>query len=180
MPRKETKISSTALILFNLAVVVIFFVLYSFTMSQVTDTVAKESQIKAEVIKKDKTYIMKNDIKLGKSYENSLYSYIVGKDGIADLIRVVEGLASKSSLKSEIKNISYETQNNLSSVGLEFIKIEMKVSGEWKNLNYFIELLENYPLKIQINSSSLAMIGTSANKKPEWSGDFELMIVKFR
>src|SRR3989344_3746350 len=102
MPRKETKISSTALILFNLAVVVIFFVLYSFTMSQVTDTVAKESQIKAEVIKKDKTYIMKNDIKLGKSYENSLYSYIVGKDGIADLIRVVEGLASKSSLKSEI------------------------------------------------------------------------------
>lgn len=180
MPRKETKVLIAILSLANLVVLILWMGIFSFTKSQVADTVLKENQIKAEIVNQETAFLMKNDVKYGKDYENNLNSYVVASDGTSDLIKNMEDLAATSSLSSNISSIDYVESGSLSSLGMELVEIDMNTTGTWKNTNLFLNLLENYPLKIDIKNTSLALVSGPASKVPQWSGDFEFTVVKFK
>ncbi len=59
----------------------------------------------------------------------------------------------------------------------------MNVIGQWKDVQFFLALLENYPLKITVKSVSLSTFGTyevKGKNVPEWSGDFEFTALKLK
>ena len=180
MPRKETKALIAILLLADLAVFVSWFVIFSFTKSQVSDTVSKENQIKAEMINLDTAFLMKNDVKYGKDYENNLNDYVVASDNTSDLIKDIEDLAATSGLNANISSIDYAQSDALSPLGMNLVKIDMNTTGSWKNTNFFLDLLETYPLKIDIKNTSLTLISGPASKVPQWSGSFEFTVVKFK
>lgn len=180
MPRKETKILVTILIVLDLMAVIFFIILFSFTQNQISDTVLKTEEIKAAIKERETLYLMKNDITYGKDYENNLSQYIIGKNDIAGLIKIIEGLATSSNLKFEINSIGNEPSTKLSPIGAELVKMNITASGEWKNLQFFLNLLENYPLKISITNLSLARSGLNVRKAPLWSGTFEFTVVKLK
>ncbi len=181
MPKKETKILVIILLILDLAAIMVFILLFSFTKKQISDTVSKTDEIKAEITKKETLFLMKNDISYGKNYENNLYQFIIGKNDVVGLIKTIESMVASSSLKSDINSITYEQSSKLTPINSELVKISMSASGEWKNLQFFLNLLENYPLKIDIRNISFARSGDAGAKKvPVWTGNFEFTVVKLK
>ncbi len=181
MPRKETKALVIILLILDLISIACFIVLFSFTKKQISDTVSKTDEIKGEIKQMEALSLMRDDISYGKNYENNLYQYIVGKNDVVGLIKVIEGLIASSKLNSDIGSITYEQSSKLTPLGAELVKINMNANGEWKNLQLFLKLLENYPLKIEIRSVSFARSGDAGTKKaPQWTGSFEFTVVKLK
>lgn len=180
MPRKETKVLIAIIFLFDLGLLVFWILIFSFTRNQITDTSTKENQIKIELIKRDTAYLMKTDIKNGMDYEKNLDSYIVGKENVADLIKTVDDLAASSNLKASISSINYESSDTLSALGMEYVRINMNTTGNWKNTHLFINLLEAYPLKISIKNVSLNEVSAAGTAIPVWSGVFDFTVIKFK
>ncbi len=176
MPRKETKILVTTLLFSSIGALIIFIALYTFTQSQVTDTVKKENQAKDQIVRNDTLLLMKNDIKFGEENEQALFSYIVPADGIASLLATVEGFTASSSLTYDIAALDYESSDAISPFGLEYAHIDIHVNGSWKNIHHFLDLLEAYPLKINLRNISLDKTASSG----VWSGDIEFTVVKFK
>ena len=59
----------------------------------------------------------------------------------------------------------------------------MNVIGEWKNVQFFLKELENYPLKITINSVSFNKYSDKVvndKKISQWTGNFEFTVAKIK
>jgi Tfp pilus assembly protein PilO len=180
MPRKETKILVTTLLFSVIGAFVIFVVLYGFTEGQITDTVKKENQAKDQIVRNDTLLLMKNDIKFGEDNEQALFSYVVPQDGIASLLSNIEGLTASSSLTYTIASLDYESDDTIAPFGLEYAHIDIQVNGSWKNIHHFLDLLEAYPLKINIRNISLDKTAPSGTAGSGWSGDIEFTVLKFK
>ncbi|MFH0755291.1 MAG: hypothetical protein V1910_01315 [bacterium] len=183
MPKKETKILLISFLLIDIISISIFIFLFSFTKNLIADSVNKEDEIKIELKKEDAKVLMKNDFILGKMYKEKLINYMIPSGGVIDFIKILEQLVLKSEIKSDIKMLGNGIYDKGNSIGAEFVKINMNVIGEWKNIQFFLMSLENYPLKIDINKISLNKISTSVKKGKtitEWSGNFEFTIVKIK
>ncbi len=181
MPRKETKALVVIILIFDTALLAFWIVMFSFTKNQIADTISSGNEIRSEIIKSDTAFLMKNDIKYGNDYENNLDSYVVGKDNVSDLIKTVENAAVSSNLKESISQISYDSSDALSALGMEYVKISMSMTGSWKNIHFFIDTLEEYPLKIDIDDVSLDVIpASSGTKTPQWSGSLDFTVIKFK
>ena len=92
-------------------------------------------------------------------------------------------MVSNSGLKSNIKTVVNQAYDKGNSVGTENLKINMDVIGEWKNIQFFLSLLENYPLKIDIQKVSFNKLSDSfisSKKMVSWVGGFEFTVVKFK
>lgn len=183
MPKKETKKLVIILLLIDLIIISFFVFLYYFTKNLITESVNKESEIKIELKKEDTRALMKNDLILGKMYQEKLMDYMIPKSGTVDFIKNLEQLILNSGLKSDIKTVSNEPYDKGNTIGLELIRIKMNVIGEWKNVQFFLNELENYPLKITINNASFNKSSDNIvnNKKiPQWSVNFEFTVVKIK
>ena len=92
-------------------------------------------------------------------------------------------MVASSSLKSQVDSISYDQSSDLSAVSAEFLDVKISVEGTWSNIHFFLKLLENYPLKIDIKSVSLKQFTTytvGGKQVPQWSGDIDFTVVKFK
>jgi Tfp pilus assembly protein PilO len=180
MPKKETKNLITVLFLLNVSALAFWYAIFSFTQGQISDTIEKEGKVKMEIVKKETNFLMKNDIKYGKDYENNLYSYVVPADGSVEVIKTIEELASISKLTLDIKSIDYEQQEKMSKLNLEYLAVNLSVLGSLNNIENFVSLLEKYPLKIDIKDISLNKVSGEGNKTAQWVGVIDLNIIKFK
>ena len=183
MPKKETKILVTVLLLINILSIGAFMSLFYFTKSLIAESVNKEDEIKKELKKEDSRDLMKDDLILGKTYQEKLMNYMISSDGTVDFIKTLEQLVLSSELKSDIKIVSSEPYSKDSSIPVELLRIKMDVTGEWKNIQFFLTSLENYPLKIDIKKVSLDKFSDYIVKgkvTPEWAGSFEFTVVKLK
>jgi Tfp pilus assembly protein PilO len=183
MPKKETKILIIIILLIDIASIGAFVFLFSFTKNLIIESVNRENEIKTELKREDTMVLMKNDLELGKMYQEKLMNYMVPSGGTVDFIKTLEQIVSNSGIKSNITNVNNETYNKGDSIGAELIKINMSVTGEWKNIQFFLTSLENYPLKIDINKLSLSKFSNyviNGKNTPEWSGSFEFTVVKIK
>jgi Tfp pilus assembly protein PilO len=183
MPKKETKILVIALILINALLVGAFIFLYNFTKNLIAESVSMSDDIKAELKKDEIRVLMRSDLTQGKIYQDELASYMLPSDSAVDFIKTVDQLVASSSLKSNISNVASEPYTKGNAINAELLKMNITVVGNWKNIQFFIKLLENYPLKIGINQLSLNKISDTVINGiqiPQWSGNIEFTVVKIK
>lgn len=183
MPSKKTKNLIIFLLILNIFSIVFFVLMFKHTNGLITESVLIENELKNEIKRDDARVLMKEDLEKGQEYEIELKKYLIEKDGTVNFIKTLEQLVSSSSLKSNIKNVLNESYDKGSTIGLDLIRINMDVIGEWKNIIYFLKLLENYPLKIDIKKVSLNMSSTytiGGKNVSQWVGSFEFTVVKER
>lgn len=183
MPKKETKILILTLLLINILSIGFFVLSLYFTDSLVKKSINTEDIIEVELKKEDIKSLMKDDLAQGKIYQEKLTNYIIPSDGTVDFIKILEQLVLNSGLKSDIKNVSNKPFPAGNTIGMEYLSVSMDVTGEWKNVQFFIKSLENYPLKIDITKLSLSKFSDYVIKGknvPIWSGDIEFTVVKIK
>jgi len=183
MPTTKTKTFLILLIFLDIFFIAIFIALFIFTKNQISDTINKEDAIKTEIKKEETLSIMKKDVEDSKNYEDKLYGYFIGKDNVVDFLKTLDDLISSSSLKSEIQSINYESLAKINLIETELVRVKMNVKGKWENIQFFLKLLENYPLKISIKNISLNKFSDSiisGKTIPEWSADLDFTAVKLK
>ena len=180
MPTKKTKIIFfTALFLVILAS--LCFVLMYMSMNSLIDISAiKEDQIKSKIQTVDSKSLMKKDLETNSLKISELSDFMIGSEDTVDFIKNLETITAKNNLKINIKNaVSGPSSNDK----LVLLNITLEVTGEWKDVEFFLELLENYPLKISINNTSISKSSDSkVNGKivPQWIGSFDFSVVKLK
>lgn len=183
MPKNKTKTLIITVFILDIISFGAFLFLFNHTKSKIVDIVNKEDEIKTQLKIDNVRVLMKDDLSLGKQYQTELKDYILPSNSIVDFIKTVEGLVASSGLKSDIKTVVSEPYDKGNSIGAEYLRVNVDVIGEWKNIQLFLNYLENYPLKINIRRMSLNKISDSFIKGrnvSEWSGSFEFTVVKMK
>jgi hypothetical protein len=183
MPKKETKAAVIILLLIDLLSLGVFIFLFNFTTNQINESVQVEDNLKLELKKDNTRILMKDDLSKGAIFKEKLSGYMIPADGTVDFIKTIEQLVLSSGLKSDVKSVTNETYDKGNAVGAELLRVKMDVIGEWKNIQFFLDLLENYPLKIDIKTAELDKFSDyTINGKltPQWSGSFEFTVVKIK
>ena len=183
MPRKKTKILVATLLLADIIFIVFFVFFFCYTKSLIANSVNEEDQIKTELKMEDTRAMMKGDLDSAKMYQEKLTDYMIPAGGTVDFIKTLEQSVLNSGLKSDIKNVSSETYDKGDSVGMESLKVDVDVIGEWKNIQFFLNSIENYPLKIDIKSVSLSKFSDyikNNKKNPQWSESLEFTVAKIK
>jgi len=183
MPKKETKRLLIIMVATNLLIIGLFIYVYNYTNNLINKSINTESDIKIELQKQDARIMMKNDLISSKTYQEKLKEYIVPSEGTVNFIKLLEQLALNSNIKSDIKNVATENDNKNILASTELIRINMDVLGEWKNVQFFITLLENYPLKIEIKNVYLNKFSENVVRGKsisQWAGNIEFTVLKYK
>jgi Tfp pilus assembly protein PilO len=180
MLQKNTKISFIIIFILDLVFIVAFFAMFIFVQRKISDTIEKEDNIRNEIKKVESNALMDKELSNNKNYTDKLSEYIVSSNGIIDFIDILEKSISDNNLKSDIKSLVYEVG---SIPNLELARIKIDVTGEWKNVIFFLKLLENYPLKISIENVSFKRFSeykVGSKNIPQWVGSFEFTVLKYK
>lgn len=183
MPKKETKKIVIILLLIDIIFIGVFVFLFYFTKSLITESISKENSIRTELKSEDGRILMKDDLASGKVFREKLMDYVIPSGGAVDFIETLERLVLSSGLKSDVKIVTNEAYDKGNLVGAELLRINMDVIGEWKNIQFFLDSLEGYPLEIDIKKMSLNKVSDLIIKNktiPQWSGNFEFTVVKIK
>ena len=183
MPKKKTITLVIVFLLVDILSVGFFVFLYFFTTNMIMESVNTEDQVKI-ALKQDETRILlKDDLSQGELYQQKLMNYVIPDGGTVDFIKTIEQLVSNSGIKSNISSVADEPYDKGNSIGAELLNVDMDVIGEWKNIQFFLKLLENYPLKIDIVNASFTKVSDytiNGKKVPQWSASFEFTVVKMK
>jgi len=183
MPKKQTKILFLALLLTDILFIGIFIFIFIFTKGLIAKSIDIEDQIKTELKKENIATLMKDDIALGKAYQEQMSNYVIKSDGTVQFIEILEKLVSESDLRPDIRNVSTEPYNKTNNQNVELLRINMDITGEWQNIQFFLKALENYPLEITIDKISLNKISdynVKGKKMPQWSGSLNFTVIKIK
>ena len=101
--------------------------------TQVYNILNNKNQIK----KQETISLMKTDIENAKSYQTTITSYLVAKNGDVDFIKVIEGIAASSSVKLQINSVTDESSSQASIIGAQLIDTNIIITGAWKNVEFF-------------------------------------------
>lgn len=183
MPKKKTKILLITLFFADILIAGVFAFVYISTKNLITESVNKEDQIKAELKKENAAVIMKEDLALAKVYQEKLNNYVINSNGTVAFIELLENMIIKSGLKSDIRNVATEAYKKSGVSNVELLRVNADVVGEWKNVQYFLNLLENYPLQINIEKVSINKFSDLSSKGKsisQWAGSFEFTVLKIK
>jgi hypothetical protein len=151
--------------------------------NQTIDSNNKEDQIKNEIKKQESRSFMQKDLDDANIYKNKINEFIIKEGDIVGFIKILEDMVSSSGLKSEVKSVSAESNDDLGVINSEYIRVKLDVTGGWNNIQFFLKLIENYPLKIDIDKVFLTKFSDyeARNKEmPQWLGSFEFTVVKLK
>ena len=183
MPKKETKILMMVMLFIDLLSIGAFIFLYYLTTNLINETINLSDSVKAELKMEDTAVLLKDDLALGKNFQDELMNYIIPKGGTVDFIKTIEQLVTSSGIKSDISSVINEPYDKGTAIGAELVRVNMTVIGEWKNIQFFLKLIENYPLKIDIKQASFSKVSDytiNGAKIPQWSGNFNFTAVKIK
>lgn len=183
MPSKKTKKILFIWTIVTIAIASVFaFMLWTILASDKV-YISKSLEIKEEIKKADSFLFIKKDVETNKDSINKIYDYIIKPEEVVNFMQKIEDLAKNNSLKSEVKSVSFEAIADTTLSNLESMKIQVSVSGDWKNVAYFLELLENYPASLNIKKVSLnnnAHVLVKNKKVSQWTGVFDFSVIKIK
>lgn len=181
MPIKPTKIKIIILLLINLIV----WGGYLYTYIQIKNGEIKMSKLEAEMMANLKSQeismILSKNLDDIVDDKQKIMEYLVSKEGEVDFIKSLEDLVVNNNLKSEIKLVKIEP--NASSSLLEYLIIELDVTGEWSNVVFFEQALEEIPLPLFLKSFSLSRFDTynvKGKQISQWLGNFSFKVAKIK
>ena len=180
MLQKNTKISFIIILIIDLVFIVGFFILFLFVQKQISNMIEKENDIRNEIKRVESSALMNKELLNNKNYTDRLSEYIIGANGVIDFVDMLEKIISDNNMKSDIKSLVYE-EGGISN--LELARIKIDITGQWKNVIFFLKLLENYPLKISIENVSFKRFSeykVGSKNIPQWVGSFEFTVLKYK
>lgn len=183
MPKKKTKNILIMFLVLDLILIAVFSIFYLYMKEQNIDTNDKENRIKNEIKKQEARSLMQEDLNESKIYGEKIKDLIIGQENIVGFIKIIEDLVYSSGLTFEMKSVSAESNDNLKIINSEYIRVKLDVVGEWKNIQFFLNLLENYPLKINIDKvifTKFSDYEAKSKKMPQWLGSFEFTVIKIK
>lgn len=183
MPIKKTKARLIFWIIVDMVVILVSFVLLWEVDLSIKDFSDKTIKIKNEINKEESSFFLRRDFESNIEKINIVDKYIVEHEDLANLIDLFEKAALNNNLKIEVKSVSFVPIDISELKDIELVKMNINVVGEWKNTEYFLEFLENYPLKLDINNALFDRISDEKAKDkifPQWLASFEFTVVKFK
>jgi len=181
MPEKKTKILISFLVIVVFVTMVTFVFMVRVINSNNGISSEKMMEIKGEKEKAETYLLLKKDLKESGQNISELDKYIIQSNGVVEFMDYLEKMALNNGLKYEVKSASFEPIIGGNFTNTELIRIELSVIGEWKNTEYFLGLLENYPLKLTLNRVSLNRFSDyviKGKKVPQWLENIDFTVVK--
>jgi len=183
MPTQKTKKILVLWGTLSVTIVLIFSVMVWFIFYFDGISTQMSIDIKNETKKGDSFLFLKKDIEANKNSINMVYDYVIKADGMVDFMQFLEDSTSKMNLKSEVKSVTFEAVSGANLKNIEQMKIQMDVTGEWRDVEYFLEFLENYPISLSVKKFSLNKFSDyilKGKKVPQWVGSFEFSVIKLK
>lgn len=169
------------MLVLTIALFGVFFVIHSLVNAEIAETMVNENKIQTEVSKEDSLSSMEKSVEENELNSGKLTGYIIPANSVSEFIQTLDNIVSSSGLKSQIGSIAYQSSASLSAVNAELLDVKITVEGSWSGLHFFLQLLETYPLKINIENVSLKQTDeTIKGAVPQWSGDIEFTVLKFK
>jgi len=100
-----------------------------------------------------------------------LDSYFTNGNEVVEFIEEIENIGKESGLALSLRSVSVEKENG------NTLSIYLSVSGSWRNVYHFLNLLELFPANIRIDKVSLAKKDRGGDSN--WTGDFSLSLISF-
>ncbi len=145
-------------------------------------------------IRKDETLrTIKNSLSENKDFISHLDSYFVAKDGIVNFIEMLEDKGRESGVLLSIGSVSVEQDPKVKEDIKEILRLKVDASGSWKDVTYFLSVLENLPYVTEVNNVSFTRNGGGSGllfdeeKNPDenntslgWKAYFEFTVLKLK
>lgn len=104
-----------------------------------------------------------------------LRSLVIGKDGVADFLELIEETARRGGLQPTTRSVRVEPLD--ASTKFEALSLTLEVTGAYANVKAFLPLLESLPYQSEIRSVALDRAAEN-DKAGIWSGTFIMRISK--
>lgn len=113
-----------------------------------------------------------------KNERKELDAYFIAKDDTVSFIELVENLSSVAGVKISVNNVSVE--QSAPKEQFEYITLNASASGGFSKLYWFLSLLENVPIKLDIVKFVFEESPDSEKDNKEWKMDIAVKALKFK
>lgn len=173
------------LLLLNIIIFFIILSVFVFGFLSFNKTVKGLKSLSEEVLqensKKEQVSNLISDFAKSKEDIDFVSSSLVSSGGEVSIIEYIEGLAKQMGLNIEISSVLIEKENELTPNNLSNLVLNIKVSGNWRQVFNFLGLLESIPYKISIDKMSFVYTNDGDKSKEKiglWEGVFTVKILK--
>ena len=165
------KILILSLVIF-IAVLVLDIIFASLLINRVVEINDRVEQLNTSTQKQEKELTLTDFIANSAAERDQLASYFVGA-GNAETVyftKYLEALAKEVGV-TEKKTLNYQPVIGLeSSVNVSAIEYHFSVSGRWSNVFTFLQMIENLPKVLSLNSVSLSVASEAVSLSEIRSG----------
>jgi hypothetical protein len=183
MPLKKTRKILIIISCIGLVVLLVYLFILWNIKSNSDQFSSKAMILKSELDTQNAFLSMKKDWEENDVEAGDLNNYIIPVDGVADFMKSLDKITSANNLKSEVNSISFVPVSGGNYQDIELLDVKIDTIGEWKNVRYFLDILENYPLAIDIRNFNISRFSTYQVKgvtTNQWLGSFEFTILKLK
>lgn len=158
----NTKITKTEKVNYVLALLlgislVSLLLFFNYISLQAKSLINKRVEYRQGMLKSRPLKQVEEDLGLVQNSSKVLKELYVDSNNVVDFISYIEDLARKASTTIEIKTITTGEVKIDEEVfnDLQNLSISIELSGSWKNVNKYIEIVENLPYHINIEELRL-------------------------
>lgn len=102
--------------------------------------------------------------------------YYISQDGVVQFVGLVESLARQNGLKIEVQSL--EAQEDKSTKAFqEKVALRLQTTGSWANTRKYVELVENLPYRVVIESMSAER---EEQAPPSWKTNLVITALKLK
>jgi len=157
-------------------------------LHKISDINDRVSQLDISSQEREKELGLREGIISSKAEREKLAGYFVGEGNVetVEFTKYLEDLALKNNL-TQSKSLNYEPVSGLeSSSVVSAIRFRFTIMGKWTNIFTFLQLIENLPKVLSLDSVSLStsLDGDLAKEiRPEariWQADLDFTVVKLK
>lgn len=113
---------------------------------------------------------------------------IIPSDGDVKFIEHLESLAKKNNLTIDIRSLVFDGVPPVASSTVTTFKISAEIAGSWSGVYKFLVEMESQPVKIKMNSFSMASTEgevpfdskSTSKSGNEWKSTFEIVALKYK
>lgn len=180
MPKKKVTTIFIIATLSALASVFVATFLYYLIISKQSEFLIIENSISALKLEQDASVSMKHLLTDTAEQRKKIDSYFIGSDGIVTFIESIERLSRETSVDSSVNSVGVE--QGASAEEVEYVTVNVSAEGSFRNLFWFLSLLEKMPLKIEITKVYFEQRESVDPKKKgtTWRLAFVVKALKFK
>ncbi len=162
---KKIKTYLIIVILLNIVTIAIYSAMLYFVKVEKSEIVVLEENIENKQQLEQNASSIKHLILDTKKERSELNSYLVDSNELVGFIEKLESVGKHSGVSVKLSSVEEKKEDGL-------ITINLSADGKWKEVAYFLKLIEALPKKINIER----VVFTKLKKKVLWHGDMTIIL----